>query len=319
MKISNLKSQKHQSDIIYQCRRNLYVYLLFAAVLVFFLTAGPIRAQSLSLSISPPLLEVLIKPGKTITQVYKIRNNGESAVITPRLQEYTSEGVKYDPEFAADSWITLQNQDIAFNKPFLLNPNEERQIILKINPPKNTAEKDYYRVLIFSTTPNPALANTQASVSQSLGSILIVNVTTSGLTQKGAQITSFDLPLIIDSFSPLRADIFLQNTGKTYLRPVGEIKLTGPIAHGAYKINPKVFLAGEKKLLTLESSSNPPDSTLLLPGFYLGKYQLALNLTLDEGSSIISQEKIFYAFPWKLTLIIFLIISVKLIWRKRKK
>lgn len=292
-----------------------YGFVMFTGLIILKIT--PVAAQSLSLSISPPLLEVLIRPGKTITQVYKIHNNGDSTVVTLRILEYYSDGLKYNSDFVPENWISLQNLDIAFNKPFLLGANEERQIILKVNPPQEIAEKDYYRVLLFSTTPNPSIDNSETRLSQNLGSILLVNVTNSGIKTKAGQITSFKLPLIIDSFTALSTDITLQNSGKTYFRPLGEVKLTGPFAKGSFKINPNVYLAGENKLLITEA--NNLNHTLNLSGFYLGKYQVSVDLTLDDSKVKISQTRTTYALPWKLSLIIITFFTVKvLFFRKRK-
>ncbi|MCJ7740227.1 hypothetical protein MUP32_02835, partial [Candidatus Microgenomates bacterium] len=75
-----------------QIFRNLII--LFVIYNLSFIISSPVRAQSLSLSIAPPVVEIMIKPGKTITQTIKIANGGESTIITPLLREYTLNGLQ---------------------------------------------------------------------------------------------------------------------------------------------------------------------------------------------------------------------------------
>src|SRR3990167_2068900 len=94
-----------------------------------------VRAQSLSLGISPPVLEVMIKPGKSITQAYRLKNDGERVVVNATIVAYSENGIKEDAEFNPEPWITLLNTDIFFNKPFLMAAGEEKQIVLRLAPP----------------------------------------------------------------------------------------------------------------------------------------------------------------------------------------
>jgi len=64
--------------------KNLKLKIILTFPLFIFLLAFPlekIRAQTLGLSLYPPLLEVMIKPGKAITQAYQIANQSKSDLI----------------------------------------------------------------------------------------------------------------------------------------------------------------------------------------------------------------------------------------------
>jgi len=279
-----------------------------------------VRAQSLSLSIAPPVVEIMIKPGKTITQTIKIANGGESTIVTPLLREYTLNGLQDNPNFTRDTWIEILNRDLAFDKSFFLKTGEERQVVLKISPPKDLAEKDYFRVLLFTTKPVIPFDYSQSSISQSIGSLILINVTSSGMKNKAAEISAFQIPKIVDSFSPLETRILLKNTGDTYFRPLGNITLKGLIGQTDFALNPNLFLPGETKLLTVDEVPYAKDNqTLSLPGIYLGKYTLTTTFTLDEGTIKISQTKTFYAIPWKGMAIFLLILFFWMIMKKRKR
>lgn len=287
--------------------KKITIIIVIAVITVIFMGVRQLAdAQGLSLSLAPPLLEVLIKPGKSITQSYKIVNESDPVIVEFKIMELTENGIKNDPEFLPEKWINTINTDISLNKPFLLKNKEERQLILRINPPTGTPEKDYYRVLTVTTRPNPIAETSQSSLSQTLGSPLLITISSTGLIPKGAQIAKFQLPTIIDSFDPLMFYIDVKNTGKTYFRPVGKITLTGQFGKGTYNLSPNIILSGQTRRLTTEitSENEEPPTTLKLPGLYLGKYNLSVDFTLDESKMKLTESKTFYAVPWKGILIL---------------
>lgn len=280
-----------------------------------------VHAQELSLSISPPILEVLVKPGKSLSQTFKITNNGEDTIVTPKIVEITENGVKENSQFKAEDWFSLLNTDIALEKPFLLKHNESRQLILRVSPPRGAEEKDYYRALLLTTTPTASSEYTQTAVSGSIGSVLLVTVSTTGLLSKEAKIETFEVPTIIDSFSTIPIRVVLKNIGKTYFHPNGTLTLTGPVGKAAYQIVPEVIFPEQSKTLKTENISERDlnISTLTISGFFIGKYDLNLDLTLDESTIKIHQKHTIYALPWKMLLIIIsLIIVIFVIRRKRR-
>ncbi|OGG00448.1 hypothetical protein A2Y99_05130 [Candidatus Gottesmanbacteria bacterium RBG_13_37_7] len=303
---------------------------LIAGMIILFFSCGvpkEIRAQSLSLSISPPLLEVMIKPGVTATYTYKLQNLGETSVITVKLAELDlNNNIGGSSTFSKDKWINLVNKDTAFNKPFILASGEEKQLILQLNPPSDINEQDYYRILLFSTTPNPASNTSQSSFSQNLGSILLINVTSTGLPKISAEVLEIKTPQIIDSFGPMDVWVKVKNTGQFFFRPIGNISFSGPIAKGSYQINPNIIMSGQTKLLLTDigiesevKSTIAQSKSLHIPGFFLGKYRLEVKFTLGEGNKSVEISKNIYAFPWKATIAAIAIFLIFLTLNKSKK
>lgn len=276
-------------------------------------------AQTLSLSISPPLLEVMIKPGKSATQVFKITNQGDPLLITPQIIEYNEKGIVRDSQFTPEKWINLINQDITFGKPYLLESQQEKQIILRINPSKETLERDYYRALILTTQSLKPTEQAKTDIVESISAILLITVTDSGL-EKQARISHFTLPKIIDSFGPIITEIELENVGQTYFRPLGSLFLSGPIGQTKFEIAPVVLLKDQYRKLDLANQSNSDkDEKITIGGFFLGKYYLKLDFTLDQGNIRISETKTVYAVPWKLISVLGILLLIYLVVRKRKE
>lgn len=213
MKVQSTKYKVQSHNI------KLKIIFLLSTLLTFnflFLTFNlPVaNAQSLSLSISPPLLEVMIKPNKTITQVYKLINTGESVIITPKLYELGFYGISEDAKFSREKWISIVSNDIDFDKPFILGAGKEADFLLKIGPSATVVEQDYYRALVFTTSPNIPSDTTQSLFSQNLASPLLISVTSTGIFTKAAQIINFKIPKILDSFDTLVVDIDIKNPGR---------------------------------------------------------------------------------------------------------
>lgn len=316
MKNLKLKFKKSKSQ-------KLFLFSFFIVVLHFsflFFHLRQANAQSLALSISPPLLEVMIKPGKSITQVYKLTNNGEPTVVTLRIMELGPNGIKdeagfmpSDSEGGPEEWITIISNDIRLSKPFLLEKEKSAEFLIRVAPREGTKQQDYYRALVVTTDIRPQTDTTMTSFVESIASPILVTVTSSGVLNKAAQIAKFDVPAVLDSFDALSAHAEVKNTGTTYFRTQGKMTLTGMVGKGSFDLIPYAVLSGETKKIIV-TTDNPQGKSLLLPGFYLGKYQLLLEFSLDGGKEKVSAVKTFYAVPWKAGVILILfILGIKLL------
>lgn len=311
---------------------NFLKRLLFSATITFILICAPysygiatVHAQSLSLSISPPLLEVLIKPGKSITQVYTVINNGEPVVITPQLVEYFNGSIRQLPSFTPESWISAVGNDTAFGKPFMLESGRQKQILVSIHPPSDLQDQELYRAVLFTTNPLPPSNSSQSSLVEKIAGILLITVSKDGAVEKSGQITRFALPRFIDSFDRLTATISVKNTGKTYFRPVGEVTLRGLTmgGKGTYPLHPVIIFPDEEKNITADlpltgKETTTTSYTLSLPGFYIGKYILDTVFTLDESNIKLQQSKVVYALPWKAILGIAILFGMMKVMKRKK-
>jgi len=179
--ISNFKYYKYYKSFS-TC---LFAYLLIC------LFAIPVHAQTLSLSIWPPLLEVMIQPGKSITQVYKLTNGGKTdLVLTSRLVPFepadelgniqlTYKGYSFVRIYKGVSfvdWFSFQNADLNLGDNFALKAGQEQQIVFKIKVPENTQEDDYYLTLLFESLPEFNINQSAAWSKIQIGSNLLLTV-----------------------------------------------------------------------------------------------------------------------------------------------
>ena len=308
----------------------LFLIILFS---VFPRVRSEVSAQSLSLTVEPPVTEIMIKPGRFVSQKYTLKNQGEDTLMSVVLSGFNENGLAdinshdmvidwINPVSAKlSSDITPDTRDLKITSPvvsrdlstvllidpFLLPKNGRLDLILNISPAKSTKEQDYYMALVFSSNPKFPARENRSQFNQSLAGLLLVTVTESGL-KKIVEIPEFNLPVIHDSFSPLEVDIQVKNSGQTYFRPNGNLVVIGPVGQAKFPLIPRVHLVGQSRPLLLEGMSENKIS-----GFFLGKYQVRLDFVLDEGKIKIIREKTLFALPWKLaTLIISTVLLITL-------
>lgn len=283
----------------------LWLFLLF---LLSHSQAAPVSAQSLSLTVSPPLFEIMIKPGRNVSLTFTITNLADDTLINTQIVPFDKSGLILDDLSRTVPWL----QVVSPASSFVLKKGEEIKVIVNISPPEGTQEQDYYQALLFKSTPQPNLRGSQSNIQQSLAALIFASVTQTGLA-KSAEISEFNLPVIIDSFSGFNIDISVKNTGKTYFYPNGNLLLKGPLGDIKYNVLPRIHLVDQERKILLEDIEENRIS-----GFFLGKYNITAAFTLDEGTIGIKKEKVVYALPYKfISLFGAIFLIFKLIRKKR--
>lgn len=283
----------------------LFAIKTISIITLFTFLTTPTYAQTLSLSVSPPVVEIRMQPGRIATRTYTVKNLGERTSLIPLLMEYTPTGVRPLPALDTTAhWIQWNDPQIQWNTPFPLEAGTEKKVELHISPGTETAQQDYPRAILFQTV---AVAGTQfshATIQQSIGSILLINLTSTGAVAKSVQVASFTTPMVIDSFGPLSISIDVKNNGNTFTRVLGSISIGNGLGTAAHALAPHLLLPGETYRLISQtpqtssySYSNNP--SLKLYGFFIGSYTVEYSLIMDNETTSIQQKKTVYAIPWK--------------------
>ena len=284
-------------------------------------------AQSFSLSISPPILETMIQPGKRIIYTFDLENHSPGPInliakIVPFEAEDNQGHIRLILNEEPPEFFSLLNADINFDQPFSLGSGQKIQLVVRIAIPQNQPEGDYYQTLLIEqSSPKVPLEN----LSQSLGAVgtnILLTISESGQPQRGLEIDSFSIPnayfsKIVDSFSIVNFDLSLRNVGEAFSKPQGSIFIRPEREDKSLqeiKIRPDNILPNTtRKMQCLEEpcSFKPPR--------LIGSYQANFEFVLDNKKyqSTIS----FWVFPLKITIgIIFLLILLFFfLWRTRQK
>jgi len=318
----------------------IFSLISFLFIINFWFLATPAQAQTISLDLYPPLLEVTLKPGKSITQVYKITNNSEqdfvmNSQIVPfapadefggiQLQNYPLSIIHYP--FL--DWFSFQNADLQLGQGFLLKSGQTQQVVLAVKTPPNAKEDDYYLTLLFETIPGTSLGGqSEAQAQAKIGANILLTVSETGEPPRKAEIIQFDIRYlildigkikIIDSFSQPQFLLRIKNTGRSFFKPMGTITTTGWLGQKFISdLLPENVLTNSVRALNCA----PPDSPdkvapcQIKTKFLFGPYQAKVEFGLDKVSNDYGAETIFWAIPFKLIIVllttIFILFIIKL-------
>lgn len=296
------------------------------------------HAQSVSLGLYPPILQVMIQPGKSLTQVYKVNNFGDPVIVSSEVKAFMPEGETgtinlVDCErievIGCESlgWFSIQNADLSLGDPFFLGSGRNQEAVLKITVPDYASEGDYYNTLLFTTQAPPQGPEKRSRATATIGSNILITVSKDGNPTREIKIVEFSaksvgasgLP-IFDSFIEIPVTLKVQNTGTAYTSVKGKLALTGfPGLKADYKIPAQNILAGKTRLLSI--SPNQEFSLTLPPGFYLGRYNLTTEVENEDGTVKKAQTS-FFALPIKFIFFItaaFSLLTIILKIRKNRK
>ncbi|MDO8498023.1 MAG: hypothetical protein Q7S61_05785 [bacterium] len=304
-------------------------------------------AQLADLSISPPLIEMAIKPGKVVLIAYTLHNFGDPTVITTKVLPFepkdSNGNIKIKEEFEGPIRFSLDNNDIQLDKPFFLRTKTSQQLLLRMRVPEGAPAGDYYYTFISETQAPPSLdGNTSPRSKVAIGSNILITVTSDGNIEVKGRISKFNviphftLPKIFNNLTifdvgdKIPIILTLENTGNNLIKPYGNIIMKGSFGEIAtYDLIPQNILAHSQRTILATPSAMidcqddknmrlcKASNTLTLAGFFLGNYKLSTTINFGENTGILNASTSFLVFPVKLTIglaIMFLILY--LIFRK---
>lgn len=272
-----------------------------------------------NLTLSPPQIEFVLKPGITLTQAYQVTNNSDSSItlnteVLPFLPQGDNGSVSYSSLLANPNIVfSLNNADLKLGQPFTLAPLESRQLVLKIKTSLDTELSDYYSTFfIYQSTE---LSANSSSISQSIGKIgshILLSVSNSESPKISSQIKKFTVsPAIKDVFfTPLTFSVNIKNNTNYFFKSYGKISiLKNQKTIKQLNLEPQNVLANHQRSLICENQT----SCTLTPPLWPGKYIATLELDPSLNTSPVSFS--FWVLP--LSPIAFIILSLSLVYSLR--
>ena len=286
----------------------------------------PAHAQTFSLGIYPPILEVMIKPGKTITQAYKVKNSGDDLVLIPNIVSFNPKDelgnvylTRLNP--VTKNWFSLTNANIQLDQPFSLPSGTSQQLVLKIKIPENAIESDHYFSLTLTTSPTPLIGMTKTGMKGVIASNILLTISEDGTPQRKAEISKFSSKKLLDSFDKPAFDVQIRNIGQAYLQPQGSISIYNTIGKKIANLEllPENVLVNAIRKINCraDDADDKVRPCQWDPGFLIGRYQTKLDFQVDAENY--QAEIIFYAFPIKLSLALLLTGAILIIILKRRR
>lgn len=303
-------------------KKSILFLLLLSSVICH---PSSVHAVGYGLSIYPPLLRVHIKPGKTISQVFKIDNlTSDDKFFVARLIPFTDADRFGNPEINLKStapWLTyfgLANSNIKFGEPFLIKGNTSEQLIVSLAVPETSTLKDLYATLLVSTYANINGVNYQGSlVSATTGSNLLITISSEAfpptilriedLVPHDGLIVKIGNYYFADNITSLSFSASVQNMGNFTAETKGLFRVARRTGEPAYLegILPVNVLSKTKRIL-LNSTGLPFTFTPNLG--ILGPYRVSLIIKTENANAENSLNLIFV--PLKLSLGLFVALFI---------
>lgn len=272
-----------------------------------------------NLSLSPPQIEFVLKPGITLTQAYQVTNNSDNPItlnteVLPFLPQGDTGSVSYSSLLANPNIaFSLNNANLKLGQPFTLQPQESRQLVLKIKTSSDTELSDYYSTFfVYQSTDLPA---NDSNISQSIGKIgshILLSVSNSESPKISSQIKKFTIsPTIKDVFfTPLTFSVNIKNNTNYFFKSYGKISISkNQKIIKQLNLEPQNVLANHQRSLICENQTN----CTLTPPLWPGKY--VASLELDPSLNAPSVSFSFWVLP--LSPIVFIILSLSLVYSLR--
>jgi len=263
-----------------------------------------------NLSISPPQLEVVLKPGATITQAYQVANNSDQTIfldtsVKPWIPTDTTGSLTYKDIIPnANIHFSLSNADLRLGQTFKIPPHSHRQLVLKIKTDLNTPLRDSYHTFFISQA-NVGVAFMQPINQAQIGAHILISTSNIENPSINAHITDFLIkPRFKDSFfSPLTFEAQIDNLSDHLFKTQGTLiinKNNREIQN--FDIFPHNTLAHHSRdlacILYFDQQKQPPQPApcTLQPPFWPGRYTATLTLNLPDQTT--SESINFYIFPY---------------------
>lgn len=295
-------------------------------------------ARSFSLSVWPPLTEIMVKPGKSLTQTYQLTNGQDPTTLVAKIVRFQPSDEKGHLRLGSDFssqpplHFALENANLALGEPFTLLPEESKQILLRLTTFPETPEGDYYLTLLFISNPEnlPNLQGPQQS--GALGANLLITVTKDGKLPKTGKIQEFKLlnclprwpegllrglipnTCFLDSLDKPDFLLRIQNSSRTFWKPFGMIKINGSLEQNwEGKLQPDNILAGSTREIQLATDS-------ATPRFLAGRFRAKVEFNPDQTGPLVTDAITFIVLPIKITIgIVMALIFLAVIKKKLRR
>ncbi len=271
------------------------VSTLLVALLLPILVRAQTANDSVSLGISPQVLDLTANPGEKLTNSFRLTNASDESVdikaipenFTPRGEEGAVDLTTDATTYSLAQWISVTPETVT------LGSKKTQDFKVSISVPDTAEPGSHFGSVVFKTIP-PEQKGSGALISQEIAPVILLRV--AGNVTESAQVASFTTAKsfysIDDSVEFLSR---IENTGSVHFKPTGKITVKDMFGH-------------EISTLELDKKNVLPSSIRQIPttwnssGFKFGRYTATLTLVFGENNEIRTVTHSFYFFPYQIIL-----------------
>lgn len=282
---------------------------------------SPVHAQTVGLSISPPVVEILLSPNKKIIQTFNLKNQGQAITIVPTLNLVTpsdSTGhviVNPSPVNLASIPLIAKLTPYTFGQSIPLPSGTSVALTITLEGASVDQPIDTYLALV--VTPYPTTANNLQTISATpaIAGLVFITLTPSTIIPANIEISNFDPPFLHDTAFPFILSPTITNHADVMLHSSGELLIINPrdkTIHQAELENRLILKKSERTIGPL--TWNPNWSVI-------GPHRIRLTIMTIGGTKLSQIERTIWFLPLRglLGVLIISLILGYLFLRYRKK
>lgn len=289
-------------------------FILTFTFSLFTFHSAKVFAEAISLAIDPPILQINAIPPAIIRSPIIITNRGDSPVILrtsfkPFIASDREDGqIKYVKEELGLGVKLLEDSGEAVDE-FELSPNQEKNLMLLIDIPRDSPASDHYFSIIFLTGKS---SESNASSSESRAGIASNVLLSVGEGKVTGEVVQFSAPFFSEK-GPVPFTVRVKNSSNHFINPKGEILIKNIFGQtiGRVDLAQVNILANSVRSIPdveyFNEENLPEEIAAYWPQeFILGPYKASLSIALSETGPLFKRSILLFAFPAKgLAAIIF--------------
>lgn len=291
--------------------RKVLIALMFALVI----NAG-FAFKASALTLSPPTIEVSVKPGENVQMVAKLFNDtGAALTLQPAAMTFAAKNETGQPDFIDDqSGIGLQSW-IDIPETVTLVPQERRSVVITIKVPKTADPGGHYAAIFWGTNPPKVVSG--AGIEGVIAMLVLVNV--EGDIKEDAKIIEFKTEKGFLTHLPVNFVARVQNSGTVHVHPAGSVMIKNMFGRTSVTLPFNIQLSTGNVLpksirrFDIEWVKRTLDQTASewsneWNNFAFGRYTAELHTTYGPSNKLISAKTSFWVFPWMISLVAIIVL-----------
>jgi len=274
-----------------------------------------VHAQSTELSLSPPVIEALVAPNKSYSQVFQFKTTQNNVIVTPSIHKVipTDDNghSRLDPNpLNMDDLPVVVTSSPALGSRVHL-AGHELPITLTISASNTDIPQDVYLALVLKVEPQAQL-NISSLTTPAISALIFTTITPDGALPINLEVINFEPPSIHDSWLSLTFNPKIQNNTPFMIRPQGKFEIISPrgTVLTSFMLYPHLILGQTSR--NVESLINDAPSTLTFHSNWrlIGPHKIRLTITSAGNTKLQEIEKTIWILPIRLFALIFLILVI---------
>lgn len=290
------------------------------------------NAQSLSVGIYPPILQIQANPPASVNSTITIQNQSDQTTT------YTINYVPFEanaeqnglPQFDKEllplykdifSKMQLYDEDNQVHQ-ITLAPKQKKVLKYHIGLPKGEKPGDFYYSIVFTSVgSNENNQNSFLGSRAGIATNVLLNV--GPKSPASGFINTFKAPLFTSS-GPVNFRLNVANNGQSYFAINGQVLVKNMFGQTIGKVDllPVNVLANSSRFIPSKDAPDPNNPTVFWKEkFLLGIYTATARVSLSENGPVYNRTTTFFAFPIEgiFGIIVILILVIGIVRRIKAK